>query len=101
MAKATRLTEDQISKPLTREIPFFHSEAVGNDLYRFAAGVPMKDALEHASVQLVVADGMIGPDGLDSNGAWAVSFLIQSAKAAIDAAADGLLKHDADHSADR
>jgi hypothetical protein len=82
------------AKALTTEQPFFRHAVVGSDFFRFAAGVPVRDALEHASVHLAVADGMLDPDGIDGNGVWAVSFLIQSAKAAIDAAVNGLIRHD-------
>ncbi|MCL4182831.1 MAG: DUF3077 domain-containing protein [Burkholderiaceae bacterium] len=82
------------AEALTAEKPFFGCAAIQGGMYRFAEGVPVKDALEHASVQLAAAYSIIDPDGLDGDGAWAVSFLVESAKAAIDAAARGLARHD-------
>lgn len=82
------------TRALTTEQPFFGRAAIQGGMYRFAEGVPVMDALEHASVQLAAAYSIIDPDGLDGDGAWAVSFLVQSAKAAIDAAVRGLVRHD-------
>lgn len=81
-------------KALTTEQPFFHNRSTGIDYFHFAAGVPVDDALEQAVVHLEAADSLLNPEDLDANRAIAVSLLIQSAKAAIDAAVSGLLQSD-------
>lgn len=86
--------EERPQSRVTREIPFFSCNPNGDSLFTVRAGLPLEDALNEASCFLGAAQGVVsdaamdlsGPEHPESRDIFAALYLVQFAKALVDAA---------------
>jgi hypothetical protein len=78
--------------PLTKPISFFACGTAGDGLFAVPAGIPVMDALNGASCILDISKHLANSaaEKFDNAFVWSLSYQIEMAKAALDAAISGL-----------
>ena len=88
---------------VTKNTPFVRANAAGEMLFSVRAGVPAVDALEMASCYLAAARDATHQMATDlsdaglNDGVWPAYYLIEMAKAALDASISAVVDEERDH----